>query len=1033
MIDILDVSPEDAKKVFAKDDAATYISTHVPHSPKGKLAASAKQPPSVMHSSSGIRSFRSRQFAEWSRRAKRDSSISPSDNIVIVSYFLPVILSKSASGQWSVTWDNENLLALSLHASVKWVGSIRYQGAPIPQEEEEAVSQCLAEIGCHPVFINASLHYHFYDIFCKQSLWLLLHQVADVYGPLNQADIGAKGQQDLWFSYSTVNRIFRDKVVEVFHQGSLVWIHGFHLMLLPSFLRRFLHNAKIGYFFHTPFPSSEIWRTITRREDLLRGILCADQIGFHLYEYARHFLTTCHRVLGHGSDMNAAGTLVVNVDGREVAITCIHVGVDLPRVQSVLRADTFEMEARAWRDRFAGKTIIAGVDRLERLKGIPLRLTAIDEFMQENEKWRNKLVFTIIGITAPERGDDYRQTVHDVTERVKSINQKWGTPSSPIVYFEEKLDKDFKMPQRMAYFAASDMFMVLATRDGLNRLPMEFTLSRQRAGQTIDLIYPRTPGASPAGQGIIIMSEFISSSRVMRGAIQVNPWRMVEVKNALLMALEMKDSERSDRTRRNLEFSTRLTTVNWATHVLLDLKNVEKNENPTENLAIGLGMGFRVMGVKAGFHALDVAAASKAYRAAHSRLLVLDWGGTLVAENDKSDKLQAYAVATGHASRAGPNQALKQVLESLCQDIRNIVFVVSGKELHAVSSFFGDVQGLGMGAEHGFFYRWPRDESRLVGMEVEDVREGTGQSFARAKWQTIQPMGDMEWKVVTKKVMEMYAERTHGTYLELKGNSLIWQYQDADPEFGFMQSKELENHLKDVLHVYDVDVLRGGGVADGYIEVRPTGVSKGLFIQHTLAVLKSLDREVDFVMAVGDDSSDEPMFEEVNRLKASHPACTCFSVTVGKKVSAATSYVDDTNAVLEVLNTLIKTSQRDARFFSYVDLTHSALTKGTYQEKKLGGHFMDSSNAGSLPKKTFSDGNLARQSLGGEDIRSHHKESAGVSTSMSIKGNTLLETKSMTPAAVTRTASNAHLSMSEYLDSIQENDMDDANDAGIFF
>jgi trehalose 6-phosphate synthase/phosphatase len=123
----------------------------------------------------------------------------------------------------------------------------------------------------------------------------MLHHVADVYGPLKQADIGAKGQQDLWFTYSTVNRIFRDKVVEVFQAGDMVWIQGFHLMLLPSFLRRFLQQARIGYFFHTPFPSSEIWRRMTRREDLLRGILAADQIGFHLYEYARHFLTTCHR------------------------------------------------------------------------------------------------------------------------------------------------------------------------------------------------------------------------------------------------------------------------------------------------------------------------------------------------------------------------------------------------------------------------------------------------------------------------------------------------------------------------------------------------------------------------------------------------------------------------------------------------------------------------------------------------------------------------------------------------------------------
>ena len=240
-------------------------------------------------------SFRSRQFAEWGRKTRIDGNLKSTDGVIIVAYFLPVNLHRSRNGVWSATWDSENILSLTLDARATFVGSVRYHNAPIPVEEEEAVTIALMSLNCHPIFINQPTHYQFYDLYCKQSLWLLLHHVADVYGPLKQADIGAKGQQDLWFTYSTVNRIFRDKVVEVFQAGDMVWIQGFHLMLLPSFLRRFLQQAKIGYFFHTPFPSSEIWRRMTRREDLLRGILAADQIGFHLYEYARHFLTTCHR------------------------------------------------------------------------------------------------------------------------------------------------------------------------------------------------------------------------------------------------------------------------------------------------------------------------------------------------------------------------------------------------------------------------------------------------------------------------------------------------------------------------------------------------------------------------------------------------------------------------------------------------------------------------------------------------------------------------------------------------------------------
>lgn len=393
-----------------------------------------------------------------------DDNITAEDGVVIVSYFLPIILSKS-NGHWTATWDKENLLSLQLESRTIWIGSVRYNGAPIPVEEEETVSRLLADMNCFPVFINQNMHVQFYDVFCKQNLWPIMHQVADVYGPLNVNEIGAKAQQNLWFTYSTVHKLFRERVMEVYQQGYLVWIHGFHLMLLPSFVRRRIPNAKIGYFFHTPFPSSEIWRTMSRREDLIRGILGADQIGFHLFEYARHFLTVCRRLLGCSYGVNASGNMTVSVDGREVCITCIHVGVDLQRVDELFAQPSFPTEVKAWKTKFPNKIVVSGIDRLERLKGIPLKLMAIDEFMQENPKWRGQIVFTIIGISAHERKQDYHQTVHDVKLLVDRLNEKYGDGQGDVlVYFEERLEKDVRLAQRLAFFAASDILMITATR-----------------------------------------------------------------------------------------------------------------------------------------------------------------------------------------------------------------------------------------------------------------------------------------------------------------------------------------------------------------------------------------------------------------------------------------------------------------------------------------------------------------------------------------------------------------------------------------
>jgi trehalose 6-phosphate synthase/phosphatase len=261
----------------------------------------------------------------------------------------------------------------------------------------------------------------------------------------------------------------------------------------------------------------------------------------------------------------------------------------------------------------------------------------------------------------------------------------------------------------------------------------------------------------------------------MRGGLLINPWRTSELKNALSRALEKGRSERADRMRRNLEFSTRLTTANWTLQVLQDLKSVEKSEDMSSYSAMGFGMGFRVMGVKSGFKTVDISAISKSYRNSHSRLILLDWGGTLVAENEKVDKLHAYAIAQGSASRTGPTTALKDLLETLCADPRNNVFVVSGKEIVAVSEFFGDIKGLGLGAEHGFYYRWPQTEGKLFptgpGSPTSRYVTNSEKPFSQStnspsptvsKWQSMMPMGDQSWKESAEMIMDIYVQRTHG-------------------------------------------------------------------------------------------------------------------------------------------------------------------------------------------------------------------------------------------------------------------------------
>jgi len=159
-------------------------------------------------------------------------------------------------------------------------------------------------------------------------------------------------ETELWSAYTAVNRQFVDTIVQFFNEGDLIWIHGFHLLILPSLLTRRIPMAKIGIFLHTPFPSSEIFRTLWCRDDLLRGMLNADQVGFHLFEYARHFLTSCRRLLGlnYGMvpDSHGGHNLAIECNGRHVTITSIHAGVSPPVLDHILGQQAIKDQVRLY-------------------------------------------------------------------------------------------------------------------------------------------------------------------------------------------------------------------------------------------------------------------------------------------------------------------------------------------------------------------------------------------------------------------------------------------------------------------------------------------------------------------------------------------------------------------------------------------------------------------------------------------------------------------------------------------------------------
>lgn len=149
--------------------------------------------------------------------------------------------------------------------------------------------------------------------------------------------------------------------------------------------------------------------------------------------------------------------------------------------------------------------------------------------MSENPQWIGKILFVIIGISAAERGNDYRQTLNEVKLMVDRLNTNYSKDANDqLVYFEEKSEKNIRLYERLTLFAASDILLINAPRDGLNLIPMEFTLAKEKAME-LNLSTSANEILGCANQGLMIISEFISSARVVRGALIINPWRADEV------------------------------------------------------------------------------------------------------------------------------------------------------------------------------------------------------------------------------------------------------------------------------------------------------------------------------------------------------------------------------------------------------------------------------------------------------------------------------------------------------------------------
>lgn len=784
-----------------------------------------------------------------------------SDRIIIVANQLPLKAKKREDNKgWSFSW-NEDSLLLQLKdgfpedMEVLYVGSLRVDIDPAEQDD---VSQYLLEkFKCVPTFLPPDVLANFYDGFCKRQLWPLFH-----YKLPFSTDKSHRFDRHLWEAYVLANKLFFQKVVEIINpEDDYIWVHDYHLMVLPTFLRRRFNRVKMGFFLHSPFPSSEIYRTLPVREEILKALLNSDIIGFHTFDYARHFLSCCSRMLGL-EYQSKRGYLGLEYYGRTISIKIMPVGIHMGRIESVMRMSDEECKARELKQQFEGKTILLGIDDMDIFKGINLKILAMEQMLKQHPKWQGRAV--LVQIVNPARGKGIHvDEIHsEIEESCSRINRVFGRPGyEPIVF----IDRSVPITEKVAYYSLAECVIVTAVRDGMNLTPYEYIVCRQGISGP-----ESSSNANSPKKSMLVISEFIGCSPSLSGAIRVNPWNVEATAEAMNEAISMSDGEKQLRHEKHYRYVSTHDVAYWSRSFLQDMERACTDLLRKRCWGIGLSFGFRVVALDPNFKKLSIDAMVSAYKRAKSRAILLDYDGTVMPQN---------------SINKSPSKEVISLLESLCADPKNVVFIVSGRGRDSLSEWFTPCKKLGIAAEHGYFLRWSQD----------------------GEWETCGNCSDFGWMQIAEPVMKLYTEATDGSSIERKESALVWQYRDADLGFGSSQAKEMLDHLESVLANEPVAAKSGQFI----VEVKPQDVSKGLVADKIFSSMTESDKQADFVLCVGDDRSDEDMFEIVSSAISRNilsSNASVFACTVGQKPSKAKYYLDDTSEVINMLESLAEES-----------------------------------------------------------------------------------------------------------------------------
>ncbi|WP_417886829.1 bifunctional alpha,alpha-trehalose-phosphate synthase (UDP-forming)/trehalose-phosphatase [Zunongwangia sp.] len=689
-----------------------------------------------------------------------------------------------------------------------WIGWSGLTKEEIPDELEDQVKEEALKEDCVAVNLTEEEVNGFYYGFSNRTIWPLFHYFMEY----------TEAEHASWEIYKQVNIKYAKEVLKYYEKGDRVWVHDYQLLLVPQLIRDEEPEAIIGFFNHIPFPSYEVFRTLPWRESVLKGMLGADLIGFHTYDYERHFLSSVSRLLRHRVTFNE-----VTLPERIVKIDSFPMGIDYKKFEQAAlnhfktnENDQSELQRRLdlHLDATPDAKLILSIDRLDYTKGIANRIRAFEYFLERYPEFIEKVRLVMLAVPSRSNVPQYQRLKREIDELVGRINGKFSTVSwTPIWYFYRSMPFD----NLIDLYTSCDIALLTPIRDGMNLVAKEYIATRTDH------------------TGVLILSEMAGAAHEMNEALIINPNNFEQIAGTLKKAIEMPKEEQIERNKILQKRLKRYDVEKWANDFMNSLKETESNRMSFESIRITPQVSKKIL---------------DSYKSSTKRVLFLDYDGTLVNFADKPED-------------AKPDSELIELITNLNNQHNTDVVLISGRDKETLGNWWKD-SCMEIIAEHGVWTRKKNCEWNIS----ENVKN--------------------EWMDAVRPVIESFVDRTPGTFLEEKNYSLAWHFRKADPELGEMRANELSNTLKGLVSNRGLSVLAGNKV----LEIKSSGVNKG-----KAASKKLVEEDYDFIFAVGDDWTDEYMFEEL-------PAKS-YTVKVGIKKTSANYYVNDTTRVRELLKAFL--------------------------------------------------------------------------------------------------------------------------------